>query len=103
MRDRGLFASCVDRPATTLSGEDACPALELKAASMLEFFVKNHPMIDGNKRSAWLSANIFLELNGVEISASQEAAFDFVLSITAGSKSLEELAEWLSSHTQPLG
>jgi death-on-curing protein len=103
VRDRGLFASCVDRPATTLYGEDAYPSLELKAASMLESFVKNHPMIDGNKRSAWLSANIFLELNGVEISASQEAAFDFVVSIATGSKSLEERAEWLSSHTQPLG
>jgi death-on-curing protein len=103
VRDRGLFASCVDRPATTLYGEDAYPTLELKAASLLESFVKNHPMIDGNKRSAWLSTNIFLELNGVEIYAAQEAAFDFILSIATGSKSLDELAQWLSSNTRPLG
>lgn len=101
--DRGLFASCVDRPATTLYGKDAYPTLELKAASLLESFVKNHPMIDGNKRSAWLSTNIFLELNGVEIYAAQEAAFDFILSIATGSKSLDELAQWLSSNTRPLG
>jgi death-on-curing protein len=103
VRDRGLFASCVDRPAKTLYGEDTYPTLELKAASLLESFVKNHPMIDGNKRSAWLSTNIFLELNGVEIYAAQEAAFDFILSIATGSKSLDELAQWLSSNTRPLG
>jgi death-on-curing protein len=102
VRDRGLFASCVERAATTLYGQDAYPTIEHKAAAILESFVKNHPMIDGNKRSGWLSANIFLELNAVEVVCTLDDAFDFILGIATGAQEFDEIVSWLSARTVPL-
>lgn len=101
-RDYGLFASCVERAATTLYGQDAYPTVEHKAAAILESFIKNHPMIDGNKRSGWLSANMFLELNAVEVVCSLEDAFDVVLGIATGQTECDDIVSWLSSRTHPL-
>ena len=102
VRDKGLFASCVERAATTLYGQDAYPTLEPKAAALLESFVKNHPMIDGNKRSGWISANVFLELNGLDVVCTHDDAFDFVLGIATGSRDFDDIVQWLSSRTQPI-
>lgn len=102
VRDQGLFASCVERAATTLYGQDAYPTLEHKAAALLESFIKNHPMIDGNKRSGWISANVFLELNCVDVVCTQEDAFDFILGVATGSYDFDDIVRWLSSRTQPL-
>jgi death-on-curing protein len=102
VRDKGLFASCVERAATTLYGQDAYPTIEHKAAAILESFVKNHPMIDGNKRSGWLSANIFLELNAVEVVCTLDDAFDFILGIATGAQEFDEIVNWLSTRTVPL-
>ena len=101
VRDHGLFLSCVYRPATTLYGVDAYPSLALKTAALLESFVKNHPMIDGNKRSGWLSANLFVEINGFEFTASHDEAFDFILSVATSASTLEQLATWIDKHLQP--
>jgi death on curing protein len=101
-RDHGLFVSCVERAETTLYGQDAYPTVEHKAAAILESFIKNHPMIDGNKRSGWLSANMFLELNAVEVACSLDDAFDFILGIATGQKEFDDIVLWLSSRTRPL-
>ncbi len=100
VRDRGLFLSCLERPRTTLFGEDAYPSLELKVAALMDSIVKNHPMIDGNKRTAWFTANFFVELNGYEFIPTE--AYDFILSIATDRMTLDELAGWVESHLQPL-
>jgi death on curing protein len=102
VRDHGLFASCVERAAVTLYGQDAYPSLEHKAAAILESLIKNHPMIDGNKRSGWLSANMFLELNTVDVDCSLDDAFDFILAIATGQREFDDIVLWLSSRTRPL-
>lgn len=53
IRDIGLLASALARPATTVTGTEAYPQLALKAAALLESVARFHPLIDGNKRTAW--------------------------------------------------
>ena len=55
IRDMGLLGSAAARPQTTVFGEDAYPDIWTKAAALLQSVVKNHPLIDGNKRLGWLS------------------------------------------------
>jgi death-on-curing protein len=98
VKDLGLLDSALSRPKTTLFGEDAYPALELKAAAMVESLILNRPMIDGNKRSSWFALNVFLELNGHQMAASQEEAFEYVLSVATKKLDLQSSAEWIDQH-----
>jgi len=98
VKDLGLLDSALVRPKTTLFGEDAYPALELKAAAMVESLILNRPMIDGNKRSSWFALNVFLELNGHQMAASQEGAFEYVLSVATKKLDLQSSAEWIGQH-----
>lgn len=79
-----------------LFGADAYPDLWTKAAALLQPVVKNHPLIDGNKRLGWLSTAVFLELNGVATQrATSDDVYNFVVSIAAGARTIEEVAEGL--------
>jgi death on curing protein len=64
VRDVGLLESAVARPRTTVFGEDAYPDLLTKASALLQSVVKNHALVDGNKRLGWLSTAVFLSING---------------------------------------
>lgn len=102
VRDPGLFLSAVARPATGLFGTDAYPTLPLKIAALMDSIVNNHPMMDGNKRSSWLLANIFAELNGYEIVSTIDDAFVFILSIAKENPELPVIADWIENHLSPL-
>ena len=65
VRDVGLLNSAAARPRTTVFGEDAYPDIWAKAAALLQSVVKNHALVDGNKRLGWLATATFLEINGV--------------------------------------
>lgn len=102
VRDPGLFLSALARPQTSLFGVDAYPTLPLKTAALMDSLVNNHRMMDGNKRSSWFAANLFLELNGFELTAETDDAFAFILRIATNEASLEDTADWLSSHMREL-
>jgi death-on-curing protein len=96
IRDMGLLGSAAARPQTTAFGEDAYPDIWTKAAALLQSVVKNHPLIDGNKRLGWLSTAVFLELNGVATQqATNDDVYEFVIGIAAGAGTIEEIAEGL--------
>lgn len=95
VRDVGLLASASQRPATTLYGEAAYPALADKAAVVLESIVRNHPLVDGNKRFGWLATVVFLGLNGVDLDIADDDAYDLVISVAEGRRSWQETAQWL--------
>jgi len=96
IRDLGLLVSAAARPAASAFGEDAYPGIWLKAAALLQSLVKNHALVDGNKRLGWLSTAVFLELNGVDATqAKNDDVYDFVMSVAAGQASVEEIAEGL--------
>ncbi len=98
VRDLGLLGSAVARPLTTAFGEDAYPDLWAKAAALLQSLVMNHALVDGNKRLGWIATATFLELNGVDITkANNDAVYEFVMSVAAGSRTVEDIAETLRS------
>lgn len=96
IRDIGLLGSAVARPQTTAFGEDAYPDIWNKASALLQSIVGNHALVDGNKRLGWLSTAVFLEINGVSITAaSNDAVYDLVVWIASSHQTVEEIADRL--------
>ena len=96
VRDMGRLGSASARPQTTVFGQDAYPDLWTKAAALLQSLVKDHPLVDGNKRLGWLATAVFLELNGVATDrATNDDVYAFVIGVAAGSLSIDEIAERL--------
>ena len=92
VRDVGLLDAAAARPRSTAFGTDAYPAVELKAAALLHSVVRNHALVDGNKRLAWLSALVFLDINGRSVALDDDAAFALVMAAAEGSIEVEEIA-----------
>lgn len=84
VRDLGLLESAAARPGTSVFGEDAYPDLETKAAALLESLVRNHALIDGNKRLGWLALVLFLALNGHRLDVDDDEAYDLVIGVAEG-------------------
>lgn len=102
VRDLGLLDSALVRAQTRLYGQDAYPTLSLKAAAIVHSVINNHPMVDGNKRSAWVILNFFLVKNNRALSATQDEAYSFIMSVAEKRIELEEIAAWLEDHMIPL-
>jgi len=93
IRDLGLLGSAVARPQTTVGGRDAYPDLWTKAAAMLQSIVNNHALVDGNKRLGWLSTAVFLELNGIDITAAaNDEVYDLVIDVASRQASIDDIA-----------
>jgi death on curing protein len=98
VRDPGLLEAAAQRPRTTLYGNEAYPDINEKAAVLLESIVRNHPLVDGNKRLGWLAMVVFYGLNGIELDAPDDPAYDLVIDVATGTTSYSaaaaRLAEW---------
>jgi death-on-curing protein len=96
IRDVGLLGSAAARPQTTAFGEDAYPDLWTKAAALLQSVLKNHALVDGNKRLGWLATATFLEINGIKVThVANDAVYDFVIAVTVGHDEVDEIAHSL--------
>ncbi|WP_326824030.1 type II toxin-antitoxin system death-on-curing family toxin [Streptosporangium sp. NBC_01756] len=84
IRDLGLLDSAVHRPSASMFGQDAYTDLFTKAAALLQSLAINHPLVDGNKRLAWLATDTFLRFNDVEVDAGDDEIYDLVVSVAAG-------------------
>ena len=92
LRDRGALDSALARPIKRWTyGEDDRTRL---AAAYAFGIARNHPFADGNKRTAWVMARLFLRLNRADITFSPEDAVRTVLALAAGELGEEELADW---------
>jgi death on curing protein len=98
VKDAGLLDSALARPKTTVFGEYAYPTIELMAAAMHQSLVKNHPLVDGNKRTSWLLLNMFIELNGRELEMTTEEGMDFTLGVAESRYDLEAAATIIAEH-----
>lgn len=96
VRDLGLLDAAVARPRSTAFGTDAYATLDLKAAALLHSLVRNHALVDGNKRLAWLATVVFLDLNGHAVKVSDEKAFDLVMEAAAGQIEVHAIAHHLA-------
>jgi len=94
IRDLGLLQSAVSRPRATFGGRELYPDIFQKAAALIESLTKNHPFIDGNKRTAIASAGIFLEKNGYLLETTQEELERFARRLAAGKVSFEDAVKW---------
>jgi death on curing protein len=101
-RDEGALDSALARPPSTFDGEDLYATLAEKAAALLHSLVSNHPFLDGNKRLAAISAEVFLRFNGLELVASDEDLEELVMSSARGELAVEQIAIWLDQRLSPL-
>ena len=100
VRDRGLLESALSRPQNRLAyGEHALPRL---AASYAFGISRNHPFLDGNKRTSLVVAELFLNLNGLDLTASDVECVTTFLQLAAGDLTEDQLTEWIAAHTAPL-
>lgn len=103
IRDAGALAAAVDRPKTTVFGEDAYPTLPLKAAALLHSIVRNHPLVDGNKRLGWLATVGFLRRNGVNLHVLDPVVAEaFVIMVATGETDVDEASKFIAQHSTPL-
>ncbi|MEW1629977.1 type II toxin-antitoxin system death-on-curing family toxin [Streptomyces sp. NPDC089173] len=84
VRDAGLLESAVHRPSAAMFGEEAYPDQIDKTAALLQSLAVNHPLFDGNKRTAWLSCVTFLAMNGVDLRPDIDAAERLVIDVATG-------------------
>jgi death on curing protein len=97
LRDVGLLDSTVHRPQVTVFGVDAYPRIDDKAAVLLESLVRNHALVDGNKRLGWLSVVVFYGLNDVWLEAPDDEAYDLVIAVASGAATYQEAATRLAT------
>lgn len=102
VRDLGLLDAAVHRPRASVLGQDAYPDLLTKAAALLHSLARNHPLIDGNKRLAWLATFVFCAKNGIQLDPDDDTAYDLVVAVAAGElDDVGEIARVLSSFASP--
>lgn len=101
VRNEGGLKSALARPANLAAYE--APDLFDLAAAYAVGSVRNHPFVDGNKRTAFVVAVSFLELNGQELNVEEAEAAVVFLQLAAGQLSEQELAEWLRANSSPIG
>jgi death-on-curing protein len=98
-RDEGLFDSALARPLNLAAYES--PDVAALAASYAVALAKNHPFVDGNKRTAFIAMEVFLLLNGFDLNASDAECVLAMLNVAAGDWDEATLAAWLREHTAP--
>ena len=98
IRDMGLLESALESPFQSYGGEELYPSIQAKAARLCYGLVKNHAMIDGNKRIGAHAMLVFLALNGYEVEYTQKELSDLILDVAAGRKQYEDILQWLLLH-----
>ena len=98
LRDPGALDSAVEQPRMTFRGEDLYPTVAEKAAILSFSLARNHPFVDGNKRTAHAAMEVFLVLNSYEIEASVDEQERVFLSLAAGEVKREEFTDWVKAH-----
>jgi len=102
LADFGLLEAAVLRPQQTVFGGDAYPDIHTKAAAMMHSLIRNHPFVDGNKRTGVLSVVLFYNLNGYSVEAEQGAVIALALDIAEGQIDVEGISGVLKGWISPL-
>lgn len=95
-----LLESAIMRPQTTFGGQQLYPSLFDKAAALMHSLIMNHAFIDGNKRTASVSAITFLELNGYRLEVGQKDLIDATLEVRRKKLDIKKLSAWLKKHSR---
>jgi death on curing protein len=84
LRDVGLLTAAAARPRATAFGEDAYPSVHDKAAALLHSTVRNHALVDGNKRLGLAAIIAFYGMNGHRLTLTNDEAYDLVMAVASG-------------------
>lgn len=95
LRDGSLLKAALQRPLQTFDGHELYPSEVQKSAALLESIVKNHPFIDGNKRTGYVLARLYLMEKGWDIIAPEQEKYRFIIAISENKLVIEEVVNWL--------
>lgn len=100
VRDLGLVESAVARPQAWFGGKYLYKNIFDMAAALLQSLLKNHPFVDGNKRTALTSAGLFLKLNGFKLQNNHEKEVEFAVKVDNQNLTLNQISKWLKEHSE---
>lgn len=98
IRDLGALESALAQPRMTFGNQELYPTVVEKASALGFSLIKNHPFVDGNKRTGHAAMETFLVLNGFEIDASVDEQEQIILQVASGELERDEFTAWLSGH-----
>jgi death on curing protein len=102
IRDEGLLELAQARPLNLLAYSEETPSLARLAAAYGFGIARNHPFVDGNKRTALVVAFTFLLVNGLRVTAPKEDRYFAFYDLAAGKLSEDGLAQWLEANSEPV-
>jgi death-on-curing protein len=102
LRDAHALAMCAKRPHAAFGGKDMYPTLFLKAAAAMETIARNHPFVDGNKRTAFMTALYIIENNKYKTTFDQNDIKESTVRSVVEKTSIEEIAKWLEQNSKSL-
>lgn len=100
IRDEGMLETALNNPFQSFGGKELYPSVQAKAARLCFGLVKNHAMLDGNKRLGTHVMLVFLALNGYELYYSQQELSDMILALASGDIGEKEILQWIIEHQQ---
>ena len=100
IRDEGMLDLALNNPFQSFGGKELYPSIQAKAARLCFGLVRNHAMLDGNKRLGAHTMLVFLALNGYELSYSQKELSDVILALASGNIGEKEILQWIIEHQQ---
>lgn len=98
VRDKGLLESALARPLNLVA--HGTTDIHLCAGSLCFGLAKNHPFVDGNKRTAFAASTLFCEMNGLTLDCDNAEAFDFMMDVASGRIQEDGIASWFERHAQ---
>lgn len=98
IRDEGMLDLALNNPFQSFGEKELYPSVQAKAARLCFGLVKNHAMLDGNKRLGTHVMLVFLSLNGYELSYSQKELSDVILALASGDIGEKEILQWIIEH-----
>ena len=100
IRDVGLLESALARPFATFDGKDLYGDVFGRAGALMFGIVRNHPFIDGNKRTGITLSAIYLEAEGWHLIATDELVVQFTIGVAEGKNDQSRIAEWFRQHSR---
>lgn len=98
VRDNNLLESAIETPFQSFGGIELYPSIQEKAVRLGYGLIKNHCMVDGNKRIGAHVMLVILALNGIELSYTQKELYEMILDVAAGKQEYEDLLDWVRGH-----
>ena len=101
-RDINMLLSAVGRPQVSFDDQDLYPDLFAKAGALMDSLIRNHPFLDGNKRTGVAAAALFLKVNGFQLNAANAELEKFTLEVAKSQHTLDEIVMWLQTHARAI-